>query len=91
MKRIIIAALIIFSALALTGCKNIMPTESEIMEQQNDANEMFVKVYESNKLCGDVVYDKSTHVMYWISNGAYTHGVMTMLVNSDGTPRIWEG
>jgi len=35
--------------------------------------------------------DKSTGVMYWVSDNSYNRGNLTLLVNPDGTPRIWEG
>jgi len=37
-----------------------------------------------------VVYDKKTKVMYAMNNEGYTTGVLTMLVNADGSPRLWE-
>jgi hypothetical protein len=38
-----------------------------------------------------VLVDKATGVMYWMSNGGYNGGNLTLLINADGTPRIWEG
>ena len=38
----------------------------------------------------DVVYDKDTKVMYVISSGTYNRGNFTMLVNDDGTPKLWK-
>lgn len=38
-----------------------------------------------------VVYDNETKVMYAVSDGHYNSGVLTMLVNADGTPKLYEG
>lgn len=38
-----------------------------------------------------VVYDVETGVMYVMSNGSKNMGTMTVMVNPDGTPRIYEG
>lgn len=38
-----------------------------------------------------IVYDRDTKVMYNISYGGYNCGTLTLLVNSDGTPKIYEG
>lgn len=43
--------------------------------------------------CADywfVVYNKDTKVMYAVSRGSDNRGNFTLLVNSDGTPMIWE-
>ena len=38
-----------------------------------------------------IVYDVETGVMYAMSHGSYNTGSMTVMVNPDGTPRVWEG
>lgn len=38
---------------------------------------------------GYVLADKDTHVMYWMSGGYYNNGNLTLLVNDDGSPKIW--
>ena len=38
-----------------------------------------------------IVYDNETKVMYAVSDGDYNRGVLTMLVNADGTPKLYEG
>lgn len=38
-----------------------------------------------------IVYDVETGVMYALSHGAYNAGSMTLMVNPDGTPRVYEG
>ena len=38
----------------------------------------------------DIFVDKNTRVMY-IFNKQYSQGGLTVLVNADGTPMLWEG
>ena len=38
-----------------------------------------------------VVYDVETGVMYAMSNGSKNMGTMTLMINPDGTPRVYEG
>lgn len=38
-----------------------------------------------------ILYDRETGVMYARSNGSHNVGTMTVMVNPDGTPRIYEG
>ena len=75
MKRIAMLLAIVLAALVLAGC-------SEKID-----NKMFLTI--SKEYCGMIVVDKATRVMYWLSDGGYSHGILTMLVNPDGTPRIW--
>lgn len=39
----------------------------------------------------DIVYHSKTHVMYSVSRGYENEGVFTILLNSDGSPMIYEG
>ena len=88
MKRIAIILLILLAMFVLFGCSDGAVESQKIAEAKND-NRMFMTV--SDEYCGIVVVDKITRVMYWQSDGGYSHGILTMLVNPDGTPRIWEG
>ena len=51
----------------------------------------YVLVYTDTYFNCEIVYDKDTKVMYSISNGARNRGTLTVLLNADGTPKIWEG
>jgi hypothetical protein len=51
----------------------------------------YVLVYTDTYFNCEIVYDKDTKVMYSISNGTYNRGTLTVLLNADGTPKIWEG
>ena len=78
MKRIAMLLAIVLAALVLAGCSD---------SQEKIDNKMFLTI--SKEYCGMIVVDKATRVMYWLSDKGYSHGILTMLVNPDGTPRIW--
>ena len=82
MKRIAMLLAIVLAALVLAGCSD----SQEIAKAKID-NKMFLTI--SKEYRGKIVVDKATRVMYWLSDGGYSHGILTMLVNPDGTPRIW--
>ena len=81
MKKIIV---IILCSTLLVGCKKM-----EHVEENNRSNtSMFVTI--ENTVAFSVVYNKYTKVMYAVSNGAYNVGNVTLLVNADGTPMLYE-
>lgn len=84
MKRLVLAFLLAVAVLTTSGCSYGMDEEPRA-----DTSKMFVRV----ENCGsfDVVYDKDTKVMYTVSSSSYNYGDVTLLVNSDGTPKIWKG
>jgi len=88
MKRWIIAALVLSLGLMLAGCARCKVDAGQIADAEMD-NKMFMVVSDENT--GVVIVDKSTRVMYWISKCSDNSGNMTLLVNADGKPRIWEG
>jgi type IV pilus biogenesis protein CpaD/CtpE len=88
MKRWIVAALVLALGLMLAGCARGKVDAGQIADAEMD-NKMFMVVSDENT--GEVIVDKSTRVMYWISKYSNNSGNMTLLVNPDGTPRIWEG
>ena len=84
MKRLVLAFLLAVAVLTVSGCSDGMDEEPRA-----DASKMFVRV----ENCGsfDIMYDKDTKVMYTVSSSCYNYGDVTLLVNSDGTPKIWKG
>ncbi len=88
MKRWFVAALALALALWLAGCASGKVAAGQIAGMETD-NRMFMVV--SNEMSGKVLVDKATGVMYWMSYSSNNYGSMTLLVNPDGTPRIWEG
>ena len=83
MKRAVIALLI--AAGLIAGCGeaggSIMTTDGTGASFQLIAS--FYDFY--------VVADKETRVMYAVSDGYYNHGTLTLLVDANGKPRLWEG
>ena len=88
MKRWIVAALVLALVLMLAGCDKGKVDAGQIADAEVD-NCMFMVV--SKEWYGEILVDKATGVMYWMSNCAYNTGNLTLLINADGTPRIWEG
>ena len=88
MKRWIVTVLVLALGLMLAGCARGKVDAGQIAYAEVD-NRMFMVV--SDEWDGKVLVDKATGVMYWMSNGGYNTGNLTLLVNADGTPRIWEG
>lgn len=85
MKWWIVAALVLALGIMLAGCARGKVDAGNIAEADGD-NRMFFRLsYEYNGL---VLVDKATGVMYLVCGN---YGGVTLLVNSDGTPRIWEG
>lgn len=88
MKRWIVAALVLALGLMLAGCAMGKVEDRQIADAEAD-NKYFMAV--SYELNGMVMVDKETGVMYWASSNSYNRGNLTLLVNADGNPRIWEG
>ena len=87
MKRWIVAALVLALGLMLAGCTGGKVDVGRIADAESDNKYFMVVSYELN---GMVMVDKETGVMYWASSGNYNRGNLTLLVNADGTPRIWK-
>lgn len=80
MKKHVLLALLLCVSLLLTSC-----TANDTAEQ---AAGMFETI-ESYGSYGSVVVDTHTGVMYYRSNAPDARGMLTLLVNADGTPRVW--
>lgn len=76
-KKIACAAL---AALLITGCAKSSMAKKE---------DRFI--YVSRERYFDIYVDSKTGVAYAMSATAYNMGTLTLLVNSDGSPLIWEG
>ena len=83
MKRLVLTFLLAVAVLTTSGCSDEMDEEPRA-----DTSKMFTRVETCDTF--DVVYDKDTKVMYVISTGYYNCGSFKMLVNADGTPKLWE-
>ena len=68
----------------LTGCK---AEDSEISDYKGYTK--FFKTI-SDEHYGNIVYDTRTGVEYWCSTAAYNRGTLTVLVDEDGKPLIYD-
>ena len=86
LRKINIALAVLLLALCagmLAGCA--------ANEAQSAGKAPFEWVYSSAVPVYRVGYDPDTGVMYSMSNGGYNSGTLTLLVNADGIPKVWEG
>lgn len=81
-KSKIIAAVVTIMAIAailfFTGC-----------DVSGSSTRTFMRI--SSEHYFDIVYDTDTKVMYSRSMGSYNRGTLTVLVNPDGTPKLYDG
>ena len=82
MKKVCIVAL---SVIMLTGCGNgevngEEPNEKRFKVLDGEISDNFY-----------IAYDTVTGIEYSVSNGLYNHGTLTVLVDADGKPLIYEG
>ena len=78
----IIAIALVVVVLFFVGCDD---TNNSVKA----SDDVFVMV--SKNFSYAVVYDRETKVMYAISDATYNQGNFTMLVNADGTPKLYKG
>ena len=76
MKKIILFVAIFISGV-LIGCAQV-----DAMNEK-----CFKTLYEED--CGRVVYDTRTGVQYWMSLGTYNCGNLTLLVDENGKPLLY--
>ena len=82
MKKIVLIITLILLAVILSGCA---PT---VVEEKPKQTSIFVQVERGGTF--SVVYDKETKVMYAVSWYGAGSGVFTLLVNADGSPKLWK-
>lgn len=81
MKKIILVVVLVFLVVMLSGCaQTVTGTKPEHVSR-------FVQVERGSVY--SVVYDKETKVMYAVSYYGDGSGVFTLLVNADGSPKLW--
>ena len=81
MEKICIVAL----SVMLTGCGSEGAFNEEPSEKRFKVldGEIFDNFY--------IAYDTETGIEYTVTNGLYNHGTLTILVDADGKPLIYEG
>ena len=82
-KVILITLLCVIVSICLLGCGQKITNESD--EKQESMFTIVEMAYQWT-----IVRHEKTGVMYAVSNGSYSRGNFTLLVNPDGTPMIWE-
>lgn len=87
MKRAIKIALVI---LMLALCAGMLAACAG-NGAQSEGEALFVWIFGGGKYGYNVGYDPDTGVMYSMSTGHYNYGTLTLLVNADGSPKVWEG
>lgn len=80
-KTVLIIALVLLAAI-LSGCAQT------VIEEEKPKLSIFVQVERGGSY--SVVYDREEKVMYTISNYGAGSGVFTLLVNADGSPKLWK-
>lgn len=81
MKKILLIIMALLAAMLLSSCS----TMEKVPEKETPLTFMIYEEYDT----GTVVIDRDTHAMYWKSSGTYNNGNLTLLVNADGSPKIW--
>lgn len=79
----VIVCLFLMIMFGFAACSN------STVNASNNYKNMFTRVYSDTDFY--VVYDNETKVMYAVSDGHYNYGNLTMLVNADGTPKLYDG
>ena len=81
MKRIAMCLLFLLAVSTFCWC-------SEVKVENDNSGERFYRAIEG--LYNDVWVDKETGVMYFYRKEGYSGG-LTVMVDEDGKPLIWEG
>lgn len=82
MKKIVFLMLMIIMLLTLCGCD----TMSKIDDEDKVEGTRFKRI--ESYAYGSIVVDSETNVEYWMSEGAYNYGTLTMLVDGSGNPKV---
>ena len=81
-KKILLSVVLLVMMFTLCACDNMKPIKEVETE---DATFMVYQIY----MNGNIIVDTQTNVMYWISTGGYNSGTLTLLVEKDGSPKIY--
>lgn len=77
----IVAITLVVVVLFFVGCDN---TNNSVKAD----DDVFVTVSENSDYA--VMYDRETKIMYAMSNSSYNIGNFTVLLNVDGTPKLYK-
>lgn len=85
-KAFIVIGLLSVLLCGLCGCGR---QEVKIQDKAQSSPSYMVTL--SHEYLGDIICDTRTGVEYWRSCASYNCGVLTVLVDKDGKPLIYEG
>lgn len=82
-KRILVCVIVTFIiSMLISSCVS--------SEASTKVNDMFEYIGYSPEANSEIVYDTETKVMYAISDEPYNRGIMTLLVDENGKPKLWK-
>ena len=84
-KSILLVVMLVIVMLLCCACRKIEDIKPKNTEIENT---IFKKYCDEDG--GIVIVDTETNVMYWLSTAAYNYGSLTLLVNEDGTPKLYQ-
>ena len=82
MKKILFLALTPIIICCMTACGGI-----EVKEEEKQEESRFVRIEKNGYFI--TVYDKNTKVQYAVSEGYYNMGTVTVLVDAEGKPLLY--
>lgn len=83
-KQLVLVIALILLMAVVTGCAHTK-VESKLVSETPSIFVVVERTYGYN-----IVYDKETKVMYAVSNLSDGSGRFTLLVNQDGSPKLWK-
>ena len=86
---IVLALLVFIGNTLIRNSKNIREAETQAITEVTETEKISMFEVVEDHYNYTIVYDVETGVMYAVSNGSNNKGTFTMLVNSDGSPKIY--
>lgn len=87
MKKLLIAILLVM-CLCITGCTFRASWGETEAKETEESKPMFERLYADVNI--SVFIDTETNVMYVVYHGGSGAGGITVMVDQDGKPRLWE-
>lgn len=82
MRKILFIILTLVLICCITACGGI-----DVKEEEKEANSRFVRIDKNDWFI--IAYDKNTKVQYAISDGYYNMGTVTVLLDAEGKPLLY--
>ena len=83
----LLAGLAMGLALFISGCTSNV--SDVVVVTKSETPETFIEIDDGGSGF-HIVYHTETKVMYAVSDSGYNHGTVTVLVDADGKPLLWE-